>query len=53
MNKKVFKTMIVLVIIFLISLYILKIFFPGQFIMVIENDKLIEIGNFKEENKNV
>lgn len=50
MNKKVFKTMIVLVIVFLISLYILKIFFPEQFVMSIENEKLIAIGNYIDNN---
>lgn len=46
MNKKVLKTMIALVVIFLIGLYILKIFFPEQFVFVINNQKLITIGNY-------
>ena len=46
MYKKILKTMIVLIIIFLIVLYVLKIFFPEQFIIVIENNVLISIGNF-------
>ena len=46
MNKKVLKTMIALVMIFLCAFYVLKIFFPSQFIMVIENENLIVIGNY-------
>ena len=50
MNKKVFKTMIALVVIFLIALYVLKIFFPEQFVMSIENENLIAIGNYIDNN---
>ena len=50
MYKKIIKTMIALVVVFLISLYILKIFLPEQFIMIIENDNLIAIGNFVDNN---
>lgn len=46
MNKKVLKTMIALVVIFLVALYVLKIFFPQEFVMAIENEKLIKFGNF-------
>ena len=46
MNKKVLKTMIALVVIFLVSLYVVKIFFPEEFVFVIENEKLIKFGNF-------
>lgn len=42
--------MITLVVIFLVGLYILKIFFPQEFIMVIENQHLIDIGNFIDNN---
>lgn len=51
MNKKVFKTMIALVVIFLVGMYILKIFFPQEFVMAIQNDKIIEIGNYIDTNK--
>lgn len=51
MNKKVFKTMIALVIVFLLACYILKIFFPEQFVMSIENEKLIAIGNYIDNNE--
>lgn len=50
MYKRILKTMIALVCVFLIALYILKIFFPEQFIMVIENDNLIAIGNYVDNN---
>ena len=38
--------MLALVIIFLIVLYVLKIFLPEHFILIIENEQLILIGNF-------
>ena len=44
MNRKVLKVMIALVAIFLCALYVLKIFFPEQFIMMIELDWLINFG---------
>lgn len=50
MYKRVLKTMIALVVVFLVALYVLKIFMPEQFIMVIGNDKLIAIGNFVDNN---
>lgn len=50
MNKKVFRTMIALVVIFLVALYVLKIFFPEQFVISIENEKLIAIGNYIDNN---
>lgn len=46
MNKKVFISMLSLVVAFLLSLYILKIFFPENFILTIENENLIKIGMF-------
>ena len=46
MNKKVIKTMIFLVIIELIAWYILKIFFPNEFIMQISNPQIIMVGNY-------
>lgn len=46
MNKKVIKTMLALVLVFLVGLYVLKIFFPEQFILSIEIEVLINIGNF-------
>lgn len=46
MNKKVLKVMIALVMIFLCAFYVLKIFFPEQFVMVIENERLVQIGEY-------
>lgn len=51
MNKKVLKTMIGLVVVFLVALYALKIFFPEQFVMVIENEQFIKIGNYIDTHK--
>ena len=51
MNKKVIKAMLVLVVVFLVGLYVLKIFFPEQFVMAISNPKLIEIGNYIDTHK--
>lgn len=46
MNKKVWTAMLVLTVVFLCFLYIAKIFFPQDFVMCIENERLIQIGNF-------
>lgn len=51
MNKKVFKTMIALVIVFLLACYILKIFFPEQFVLSVENEIIIAIGNYIDSNE--
>lgn len=51
MNKKVFISMLVLTISFLMGLYVLKIFFPQEFVMIIENEQLIKIGNFIDTHK--
>lgn len=50
MNKKVYRSMIALVVIFLCGLYILKGLFPERFIMIIENKNLILIGEFVDNN---
>ena len=50
MNKKVLKTMIALVVIFLIACYVLKIFSPEQFVMVIENEQIVKIGTYIDNN---
>lgn len=46
MNKKVFISMLVLTISFLVGMYVLKIFFPQEFMMNIQNENLIKIGTF-------
>lgn len=50
MNKKVFKTMIALVVIFLACLYVLKIFMPEQFVLSVENEIIITIGTYIDNN---
>lgn len=50
MNKKVIKTMIALTMIFLVALYVLKIFFPEQFMMVIQNERIVAFGEFVDNN---
>lgn len=51
MNKKVFISMLVLSIVFLVGLYVVKIFFPEEFMMTIQNERLIGIGEFINSNK--
>lgn len=46
MNKKVFRAMLVLVVAFLGAMYVGKIFFPQDFVMLIENERLVVIGKF-------
>lgn len=46
MNKKVFISMLSLSVSFLIGMYILKIFFPQEFMLSIQNEKIILIGNY-------
>ena len=50
MNRKVFKVMIALVVIFLTGLYVLKIFMPEQFVLSVENETIIIIGTYIENN---
>ena len=51
MNKKVFIAMLILTISFLVSFYVLKIFFPQEFAMSIQNEQLIKIGTFIDTHK--
>lgn len=51
MNKKVFISMLVLTISFLVGLYVAKIFFPQDFIMSVSNERLVMIGNFIDSHK--
>lgn len=46
MNKRVIKTLIGLTIAYLVAWYILKIFFPEKFILQVNNERLIAIGNY-------
>lgn len=51
MNRKVFKAMIALVVIFLACLYVLKIFMPEQFVLSVENEVIITIGTYIDNNE--
>lgn len=51
MNKKVWTAMLVLTVVFLGFLYVAKIFFPQEFVMCIENERLIQIGSFIDNHK--
>ena len=46
MNKKVIKTLIILVGVYLATWYVLKFFFPEEFVLHISNPNLIKVGNF-------
>ena len=50
MNKRVLRTMLALVVIFLGAVYVLKIFLPEQFVFIIENEQLITIGRYVDSN---
>ena len=49
-NKKIYVSMLILTIIFLVAMYVLKIFFPQEFVMNITNPQLVTIGNFINNN---
>jgi hypothetical protein len=51
MNKKVFVSMLTLCIVFLAGLYIAKIFFPQEFMMSIQNERIVKIGTYIDNNK--
>ena len=51
MNKKVFVSMLSLCIAFLAGLYIAKIFFPQEFMMSIQNERIIKIGTYIDTHK--
>ena len=46
MNKSVFISMLTLSICLLAGMYILKIFFPQEFLFVIENKRIIAVGEY-------
>lgn len=51
MNKKVFVSMLVLSIVFLVGMYVLKIFYPQEFVLAVQNQQIIDIGNFIDNNR--
>lgn len=46
MNKKVFISMLSLSTIFLLGCYVLKIFFPQQFVTAVNNENLLIVGEY-------
>ena len=46
MNKKVYITMLVLSTSFLLAMYVLKIFYPQEFMLNIQNERIIAIGTY-------
>lgn len=46
MNKKVYTSSLILIIVFLVAQYVLKFLFPEQFVMCIENPHIVEVGVF-------
>lgn len=46
MNKRVFLVSLVLVVVFLCAMYVGKIFFPKDFVLLVENERLLTIGRF-------
>ena len=51
MNKKVFVSMLTLCVVFLVGLYVAKIFFPQEFMMSIQNERIIKIGSYVDNHK--
>lgn len=51
MNKKVIKIVLALIVTFLSAIYILKIFYPSQFVMAIHNKAFITAGEFIDSSK--
>lgn len=45
-NKKIYVSMLVLSISFLVAMYVLKIFFPQEFMLAIQNERIIIVGEF-------
>lgn len=46
MNKKIFVTMLILSVCLLAGMYVAKIFFPQEFVFVIENQRIVAIGEY-------
>ena len=53
MNKKVFISMLSLTISFLVVLYVFKIFLPNEFMMTIQNQNLIKVGTYIDNNRSL
>ena len=50
MNKRVIKVMLALIIVFLAAYYVLKFFFPEEFVMMIETPGLVAAGEFIDKH---
>jgi hypothetical protein len=51
MNKKVLQTLLILTIIYLVFWYFLKFFFPEEFVLTVNNEKVVLIGQFIDSHK--
>lgn len=51
MNKKVLKVMIGLVGAFLAAMYVLKFKFPDKFVLAVENETIVAIGNYIDSHE--
>lgn len=51
MNYKVARTMLVLCIVYLVSFYILKFFFPELLLQTITNPSILRLGEFMDSHK--
>lgn len=50
MNKSVFVSMLSVSIILLVAMYVLKFFFPQEFVFAIENENIVAIGRYIDAN---
>ena len=51
MNKRVLWTMIVLLWVFLLSFAVIKLFFGEWFLIVVENEKILHVGNCIDQSR--
>ncbi len=45
-NKALYISMLVLVCVFLAAMYVIKLFYPQEFVLAVENETILKIGNF-------
>lgn len=50
-NKRLYISMLILTIVFLIFMYVVKIWYPEQFVMAIENERIVKIGEYIDNHK--
>lgn len=51
MNKRVLQASLALIMFTILAMYIAKFFFPLEFVFVVENPRLIAIGNYVDTHK--